>query len=91
MASPCDDVSRALNDNAGAELWQGFRDRRVSRKLRQMCGRYSSYLPPELMAHLFGAKNPLPNLGCAGGRRYPETAERPLEPLVMRSVGEGKR
>jgi putative SOS response-associated peptidase YedK len=27
-----------------------------------MCGRYASYLPPELIARLFGTVNPLPNL-----------------------------
>src|SRR5258708_3899323 len=27
-----------------------------------MCGRYASFLPPELIARLFGTVNPLPNL-----------------------------
>ena len=33
-----------------------------SRILPLMCGRYASFLPPDLIARLFGTQNPLPNL-----------------------------
>jgi putative SOS response-associated peptidase YedK len=51
-----------------------------------MCGRYASFLPPELIARLFGTKNPLPNLKPTWNmaptmsalvvRRHPESEER---------------
>ena len=60
--------------------------------LHQMCGRYASYLPPELIARLFGTKNPLPNLKPTWNmaptmdapvvRRHPETGERHLDALT---------
>jgi putative SOS response-associated peptidase YedK len=75
-----------------AELWQGFHDRAASRNLRRMCGRYASFLPPELIARLFGTKNPLPNLKPTWNmaptmdapvvRRHPETGERHLDALT---------
>lgn len=73
-------------------MWQGFHDRADSRNLRQMCGRYASFLPPELIARLFGTKNPLPNLKPTWNmaptmdapvvRRHPETGERHLDALT---------
>jgi putative SOS response-associated peptidase YedK len=57
-----------------------------------MCGRYASFLPPELLARLFGTKNPLPNLQPTWNmapsrdapvvRRHPETGERHLALLT---------
>jgi putative SOS response-associated peptidase YedK len=57
-----------------------------------MCGRYASFLPPELIARLFGTKNPLPNLKPTWNmaptmdapvvRRHPETGERHLDALT---------
>ncbi len=57
-----------------------------------MCGRYASTLPPEFIARLFGAKNPLPNLPPSWNvaptqtapviRRHPETGDRHLDPLT---------
>jgi putative SOS response-associated peptidase YedK len=57
-----------------------------------MCGRYASFLPPELIARLFGTKNPLPNLKPTWNmaptmdapvvRRHPETGDRHLDPLT---------
>ena len=54
-----------------------------------MCGRYASFLPPELIARLFGTKNPLPNLKPTWNmaptmdapvvRRHPESGERHLD------------
>lgn len=57
-----------------------------------MCGRYASFLPPELIARLFGTTNPLPNLRPTWNmaptmdapvvRRHPETGERHLDALT---------
>jgi putative SOS response-associated peptidase YedK len=57
-----------------------------------MCGRYASYLPPDLIARLFGTKNPLPNLKPTWNmaptmqapvvRRHPESGERHLDVLT---------
>jgi putative SOS response-associated peptidase YedK len=57
-----------------------------------MCGRYASFLPPELIARLFGTTNPLPNLKPTWNmaptmdapvvRRHPETNERHLDLLT---------
>ena len=57
-----------------------------------MCGRYASFLPPELIARLFGTKNPLPNLKPTWNmaptmdapvvRRHPESGERHLDALT---------
>src|ERR1700712_3110322 len=57
-----------------------------------MCGRYASFLPPDLIARLFGTTNPLPNLGPTWNmaptmngpvvRRHPESGERPLDLLT---------
>ncbi len=56
-----------------------------------MCGRYASFLPPDVLARLFGTRNPLPNLKATWNmaptmdapviRRHPETGERHLDPL----------
>jgi putative SOS response-associated peptidase YedK len=57
-----------------------------------MCGRYASFLPPDLIARLFGTTNPLPNLKATWNmaprmdapvvRRHPETGERHLDLLT---------
>jgi putative SOS response-associated peptidase YedK len=57
-----------------------------------MCGRYASFLPPELIARLFGTRNSLPNLKPTWNmaptmdapvvRRHPETGERHLDALT---------
>jgi putative SOS response-associated peptidase YedK len=57
-----------------------------------MCGRYASFLPPELIARLFGTTNALPNLKPTWNmaptmdaplvRRHPETGERHLGALT---------
>jgi putative SOS response-associated peptidase YedK len=57
-----------------------------------MCGRYASFLPPDLIARLFGTKNPLPNLKPTWNmaptmdapvvRRHPESGERHLDALT---------
>lgn len=57
-----------------------------------MCGRYASFLPPELIARLFGTTNPLPNLKPTWNmaptmdapvvRRHPETGERHIDLLT---------
>lgn len=57
-----------------------------------MCGRYASFLPPELIARLFGTKNPLPNLKPTWNmaptmdapvvRRHPNSNERHLDALT---------
>lgn len=57
-----------------------------------MCGRYASFLPPDLIARLFGTKNPLPNLKPTWNmaptmdapvvRRHPETGEHHLDALT---------
>lgn len=57
-----------------------------------MCGRYASTLPPEMLARLFGTRNPLPNLPPTWNlaprmnapvvRRHPETGERHLDLLT---------
>jgi putative SOS response-associated peptidase YedK len=72
-------------------MWRGFHDRGVSRNLHRMCGRYASFLPPELIARLFGTTNSLPNLKPTWNmaptmdapvvRRHPETGERHLDAL----------
>jgi putative SOS response-associated peptidase YedK len=56
-----------------------------------MCGRYASFLPPELIARLFRTVNPLPNVAATWNlapsqdalvvRRHPETGERHLDLL----------
>jgi putative SOS response-associated peptidase YedK len=56
-----------------------------------MCGRYASFLPPDLIARLFGTTNPLPNLKPTWNmaptmdapvvRRHPDTGERHLDVL----------
>jgi putative SOS response-associated peptidase YedK len=73
-------------------MWQGFRDCVVSRILPGMCGRYASFLPPDLIARLFGTTNALPNLKPTWNmaptmdapvvRRHPETGERHLDALT---------
>lgn len=60
--------------------------------MRFMCGRYASFLPPDLIARLFGTTNPLPNLKPTWNmaptmsapvvRRNPETGERHLDALT---------
>jgi putative SOS response-associated peptidase YedK len=60
--------------------------------LLEMCGRYASFLPPELIARLFGTTNPLPNLKPTWNmaptmqapvvRRHPESGERHLDALT---------
>ena len=60
--------------------------------LADMCGRYASFLPPELIARLFGTKNPMPNLKPTWNmaptmdapvvRRHPDTGERHLDVLT---------
>jgi putative SOS response-associated peptidase YedK len=57
-----------------------------------MCGRYASFLPPDLIARLFGTKNALPNLRPTWNmaptmqapvvRRHPESGERHLDALT---------
>ena len=57
-----------------------------------MCGRYASFLPPDLIARLFGTKNPLPNLKPTWNmaptmkapvvRRHPESGQRHLAALT---------
>jgi putative SOS response-associated peptidase YedK len=57
-----------------------------------MCGRYASFLPPDLIARLFGTTNPLPNLRPTWNmaptmsapvvRRHPESGERHLDLLT---------
>jgi putative SOS response-associated peptidase YedK len=57
-----------------------------------MCGRYASFLPPDLIARLFGTTNPLPNLKPTWNmaptmsapvvRRHLETGERHLDLLT---------
>jgi putative SOS response-associated peptidase YedK len=71
---------------------RGFHDPAGSCKLRAMCGRYASFLPPELIARLFGTRNPLPNLQPTWNmaptmaapvvRRHPESGERHLDALT---------
>ncbi len=57
-----------------------------------MCGRYASFLPPDLIARLFGTRNPLPNLKPTWNmaptmdapvvRRHPDSGERHLDALT---------
>jgi putative SOS response-associated peptidase YedK len=57
-----------------------------------MCGRYASFLPPDLIARLFGTRNPSPNLKPTWNmaptmeapvvRRHPESGERHLDVLT---------
>ena len=57
-----------------------------------MCGRYASFLPPEVIARLFGTRNPLPNLRATWNmaptmqapviRLHPDTHERHLDALT---------
>jgi putative SOS response-associated peptidase YedK len=57
-----------------------------------MCGRYASFLPAEVLARLFGARNPLPNVAPSWNvaptqnamvvRRHPESGERHLDLLT---------
>ncbi|MDQ2802251.1 MAG: SOS response-associated peptidase [Pseudomonadota bacterium] len=56
-----------------------------------MCGRFANDLPPELVARIFGTRNPLPNLAPNWNtapsqdalvvRRHPDTGERSLDAL----------
>jgi putative SOS response-associated peptidase YedK len=49
-----------------------------------MCGRYAGFLPPEMIARLFGTMNPLPN------RRPTWNMAPPMEtPVVRRHAGSG--
>lgn len=60
--------------------------------LPAMCGRYASFLPPEVLARLFGTRNALPNLKPTWNmapsmdapvvRRHPDTGERHLDALT---------
>jgi putative SOS response-associated peptidase YedK len=62
------------------------------RILFDMCGRYASTLPPELIARLFGTTNPLPNLKPTWNmaptmtapvvRVHPDTRQRHLDALI---------
>jgi putative SOS response-associated peptidase YedK len=73
-------------------MWQGFRHCVVSRILPRMCGRYASFLPPDLIARLFGTRNALPNLKPTWNmaptmdapvvRRHPDSGERHLDALT---------
>jgi putative SOS response-associated peptidase YedK len=73
-------------------LWRGFRDFAVSGNFLRMCGRYASFLPPDLIARLFGTTNALPNLkptwnmaptmDAAVVRRNPDSGERHLDLLT---------
>lgn len=57
-----------------------------------MCGRYASFLPPDVLARLFGTKNPPPTLRTTYNlaptmdapvvRRHPDTGERHLDALT---------
>lgn len=57
-----------------------------------MCGRYASFLPPDLIARLFGTRNALPNLKPTWNmaptmdapivRRHPDSGERHLDALT---------
>lgn len=57
-----------------------------------MCGRYASFLSPEMIARLFGTRNPLPNLRATWNmaptmqapvvRLHPDTHERHLDALT---------
>jgi putative SOS response-associated peptidase YedK len=83
---------RADKSAAGPNCDRGFHECAVSRNLRRMCGRYASFLPPELIARLFGTRNPLPNLKPTWNmaptmdapvvRRHPESGERHLDALT---------
>jgi putative SOS response-associated peptidase YedK len=76
----------------GPNCDRGFHEFAVSRNLHGMCGRYASFLPPELIARLFGTRNPLPNLKPTWNmaptmdapvvRRHPESGERHLDALT---------
>jgi hypothetical protein len=69
----------------------GLAQRAGKSKVARMCGRYASFLPPELIARIFGTTNPLPNLAPTWNmaptrdaqvvRRHPETGERHLDAL----------
>jgi putative SOS response-associated peptidase YedK len=73
-------------------MWRGFRACDVSRTLPGMCGRYASFLPPEVIARLFGTRSPLPDfkptwniaptMDAPVVRRHPETGERHLDLLT---------
>jgi putative SOS response-associated peptidase YedK len=73
-------------------LWQDFYDLNVSGMLARMCGRYASFLPPDLIARLFGTTNPLlnlkptwnmaPTMNAPVVRRHPETGQRHLDALT---------
>ena len=76
----------------GRKCGGGFDRIAESRILTHMCGRYASFLPPDLIARLFGTKNPLPNLKPTWNmaptmqgpvvRVHPETGERHLDALT---------
>ena len=51
-----------------------------------MCGRYASYLPPEVIAQLFGTVNPLPNLQPTWNMAPTKVA-----PVVLRHPESGER
>jgi putative SOS response-associated peptidase YedK len=73
-------------------MWRDFRAPVNSRILSRMCGRYASFLPPDLIARLFGTRNDLPNLRPTWNmaptmdapvvRRHPETGDRHLDLLT---------
>jgi putative SOS response-associated peptidase YedK len=77
---------------AGPKCGGGFDDCGILRAFSGMCGRYASFLPPEVIARLFGTRNPLPNLKPTWNmaptmdapvvRRHPETGERHLDALT---------
>jgi len=73
-------------------MWQGFQNHAHECILSRMCGRYASFLPPDLIARLFGTKNPLPNLKPTWNmaptmdapvvRRHPDSGDRHLDALT---------
>ena len=56
-------IPRAKTSRMGV-VWDVGRlqTRGGSHHIRQMCGRYASFLPAEALARLFGTAGPLPNL-----------------------------
>ena len=77
---------------SGLKCAQGLHIQQVSPNLHRMCGRYASFLPPDLIARLFGTRNALPNLKPAWNmaptmdapvvRRHPDSGERHLDLLT---------
>ena len=56
-------IPRAKTSRMGVAWDVGrLQTRGGSHHIRQMCGRYASFLPAEALAHLFGTAGPLPNL-----------------------------